>query len=121
MRRGLVVALAALALPAAAAADDEARTVAVCTSSAAGELRVRADDGRLELRFVLRTRRAAGLWRVGLVHERRLVWRGEARPRGSARAFELRRRLDDLPGSDEVAVTAWGPRGAMCRAAVRLG
>ena len=34
--------------------------------------------------------------------------------------FEVRRLLTDLPGTDAVTATAWGPRGLVCRAAGTL-
>jgi hypothetical protein len=115
-----LLALAASAQPAAGGGDDgdgdgdEIRALGTCAAGARATLRLKRDDGEIEVRFELRHARG-GAWRVTLVHERRVVWKGTARAR-AGRSFELRRTLPDLAGSDTVTVQAWGPRGAVCRA-----
>jgi hypothetical protein len=113
-----LLALAASAQPAAGRSvgddGDEIRALGTCAAGARATLRLKRDDGEIEVRFELRHARG-GAWRVTLVHERRVVWKGTARAR-AGRSFELRRTLPDLAGSDTVTVQAWGPRGAVCRA-----
>ena len=87
---------------------------------ATSKLRLRARDGALELEFELEHSRPRALWRVAIVHERRVVWRGTRRASVAGAAFELDRRLPDLAGTDAVTVTAWGPAGATCRATAVL-
>ena len=111
------------AWPIAAVAKDgpgEVRVAGVCSSGVASELRLKRRDQGIELRFELDDGGAGAVWRVVLVHERRIAWKGAVRttrPRGS---FEVRRTLEDLSGADAITASAWGPRGLVCRAAATL-
>jgi len=110
------------ARPLAAVAEKdggEVRVAGVCGRGASSKLRLKSDGGRIELRFEVHHSRAGVVWRVALVHERRIAWKGAAttRPSGS---FEVRRTLPDLPGADAVTAQAWGRRGLVCRAAATL-
>jgi len=98
----------------------EARVAGTCTGEATSKLRIRARDGAIELQFELEHSRAGAAWRVAVVHERRVAWRGVRRATATGAAFELDRRLPDLAGTDAVTVTAWGPSGATCRATAVL-
>ena len=119
----LVVASLVLA-PAASAArggdDDgrrgEVRTAGSCGGGAVARLRLKADDGRIELRFEAQRARR-GIWRVTIVQEGRIAWRGRARSTGR---FAVRRPIADLSGADRVMVRALGPRGVTCVAAATL-
>lgn len=118
---GLLLAL--LLPPAAATArggDAEARVRATCGRGASAELRAKADDGAIEVRLRIDSRRAGERWRISLVHERRIAWRLTTRTRGGG-SLRLRRVLPDLAGADELAARATGPRGLTCTATVRLG
>src|ERR1051325_11510218 len=127
MTRVLAIALLLLALSAGAAqarGDDygggEVRVAGSCGPGVTSSLRLRADDGRIELRFQLEQRRGRGVWRITVVHEQRVSARATRKTTRSDRSFELRRTLADLSGSDTVAVHAWGPGGLGCRATATL-
>ena len=122
--RVLAIALLVFALSAAAAqAHDgggDVNAAGVCGRGATASLRLRADDGQIELRFRLRQRSGRGVWRIAIVHEQRVSSRATKRTTRSDDSFELRRRLVDLRGSDTVTVHAWGPGGLGCRASATL-
>ena len=123
MLRAIVAALAALTLAtgsAQARVVDDVRAVGICSKGVAAELRLKSEDRGIELRFKLRQTQANSAWRVALVHERRVVWKGMLRTSRQSRSFELRRTLQDLPGDDTVTASAWGPRGLGCRATATL-
>jgi hypothetical protein len=61
-----------------------------------------------------------GLWRVAIVQEQRVAWRGRARTGGASHSFSLERRLGDYPGPDQVLARAVGPRGITCSATATL-
>ena len=98
----------------------EARVPATCARGAAASLRLRGEDGAIEVRFRLRQGRGHGTWRIALVHERRVSARATRRTTRGGRSFELERTLPDLEGSDTVAVRAWGPGGLGCTATATL-
>jgi hypothetical protein len=118
------LSLAALGSPAAARHGDEdrdeVRVPGRCTGRIDAELKLKRDDGRIEVEFEIDQDRAGVVWRLALVHERRGVWRGRARSRRPSGSLEIRRLLADLRGSDTVVARAWGPRGLTCRATATL-
>jgi hypothetical protein len=117
----LVAVCVTLALPLAASADDgdddrrEVRRAAVCTGSSEAELRLRAEDGEIEVRFEIDARGTRSTWTVVLLHERRIAFRGKLSKRGRSGGLELRRVVDDWFGKDEFVVRAAGPRAEACR------
>jgi len=120
------VALLAPSSPAAAGVGEdgggrqEVRVSGVCGSGAATSLRLRARDGVIRLELRVEYARGAAGWRVALVHERRVVWKGSGRT-GRLSSFKLRRTVPDLPGADAFVVRVWGPAGVTCRATATLG
>jgi hypothetical protein len=119
LARPLALALAAAALAApTAAASDEVRETGSCGGGATSSLRLKPDHGGIELRFEARHDRGSPRWRVVVVQERRVVWRG--RPRAHDGRVRVRRTLTDLPGVDRVTVTASGPGGLRCTVAATL-
>lgn len=129
-RRPYLVVLAAAVLaacsfgasPASARGGDggggEVRVAGSCGRGASSDLRLRSRDGGIRVRFQVEHTRSGAGWRVVLVQDRRVVWRGRARTRGGS--FELERTLRDLSGADRVTARAWGPAGVTCAAAATL-
>ena len=127
----LAVALLALALlgPASALARGggggggggnrpEVRVAGSCGRGATSSLKLKARDGGIEAEFEVHGR--TGLWRVAIVQEQRVAWRGRARTGGASHSFSLERRLGDYPGPDQVLARAVGPRGITCSATATL-
>jgi hypothetical protein len=118
---GLVALFAARPLPAVAKGGPvEVRVAGVCGSGATSKLRLRARDGVIGVRFEVDHGRGGEVWRVVLVHERRVDWKGSAKTTRPGGLFEIERTLTDLPGADEISVRAWGPRGLVCNAVAVL-
>jgi hypothetical protein len=119
--RTLLVAAAivwAAVLPATASAEDEARARAECSRGHEAELRLRADDGRLEVELRIESPRLTR-WSVILLHERRIAFRGTVWAARSG-GLRLRRTLRDLYGPDRVVARASGPRAEACRLGATL-
>ncbi len=121
-RRSLVSVLAALALaspglaapaPAHARDDARARGETRCGQHARTRLELRSRDGTIDVRFRLQRGRGGERWRVVVVQEGRLAWRG-TRTTSRRGELDVRRRLRDLPGADRVTARAAGPRGTTC-------
>ena len=118
MARALVLVLL-FALPATAFADDDVRVSGTCGAGAASELRLQAEDGAIRVRFEVDGRRTGERWRIVLVHERRVVWRGSRRTRSNTR-LRMRRSIANYAGADYVRVRASGPHGNTCSAGATL-
>ena len=132
----LLAALVLLAVPAAAPARDgddgggggggrhggraEVRAGGTCSGRVRSELKLKEDDGRIEAEFELDHARRGSAWRVTMVQEGRVVWRGTARAGGGSGSFSLERRLRDYAGADGVSVRATGPSGAGCWVSLTL-
>jgi hypothetical protein len=121
----LTLCLALLLAPASALAkhgDDggrqEVRVAGTCGKGATARLRLRSRDGAIRAQLEIDHTRSGQTWRVSLVQERRVVYRG--RVRTQLGQFEIERRLGDLPGADRVTARAVGPRGLTCVAAATL-
>lgn len=92
----------------------EVRAVGSCSRGVSSELRLESRDGALELELELEEARPSSSWRIAVVQERRVVWRGRRSARRDG-TLKLRRALENLPGVDRVSVQAWGPSGVRCR------
>jgi hypothetical protein len=121
----------ALTVPAPGAADDEEVTVSVTRVSCMGgtaELRLEAEDDQesesdigipdetgiaVELRVTLR--RPVVFWRLVLLHERRLVYRGTRRSIGSGYALRYSRRIPEWLGRQTVVARLATFSGRTCR------
>jgi len=96
--------------------DDDVRVTGACGKGATSKLRLRAKDGAIQVEFEVKANRGGQRWRVVLVHERRVAWRGRARTRSGSGSFRIRRSIPDFGGADQVTARASGPRGNTCEA-----
>ena len=113
-----LLAAAACAVPASAAADDDARVRAACAGGTA-ELRLKADDDTIEVELRLSSRKR-GTWRIVLLHDRMLVFQGTRRATGSGYAFRVRRTIPDWPGRETVTASMRTSTGRTCRLAATI-
>jgi hypothetical protein len=125
----------ALAVPAFAHDGDTVSRTVKCTKSSSARLDLRREDGSgghsggvalrssdhtIAVTFTVRSRRSGVTWRVVLLHERRIVFRGRLRTRPPKGMFVLHRSLPDWYGSEVVAARATSPKGEVCPVSVRL-
>jgi hypothetical protein len=96
----------------------EVRVAGACGRGATSSLKLKARDGGIEAEFEVHGR--TGLWRVAIVQEQRVAWRGNARTSSVSHSFSVERRLGDYPGPDQVLARAIGPRGLTCSASATL-
>jgi hypothetical protein len=114
-----LLTVAALALAAPAAADDDARVRKACAGGTA-ELRLKADGDTIEVELRLSSRRS-GTWLVVLLHERTLVFQGTRRATGSSGyAWRVRRTIPDWPGSETVTASMRTSTTRTCRLAATI-
>ena len=113
---------AALALPLSATADDgpdDVRRSGACSRSSEIGLRARAKDDVIEVELGIDTPRRRSTWAVILLHERRIVFRGNLRTRSNG-SIELKRSVPNWFGVDLLVARGSGPRGESCRVSARL-
>jgi hypothetical protein len=97
----------------------EIRVAGTCGNGASSKLTLKSRDGQIEADFEVHGR-AGSAWRVTIVHEREVEYRGSRRIGGASRSFEVSYRMPDYSGADAVTVRAAGPRGLVCVAAATL-
>jgi hypothetical protein len=108
-----------LAGPAAAKDGAEARARGACSRSSDWELRARASDGRLEVRFEVDSDRRGQRWLYTLRVDGTVAASG-SRTTGSGGAFRVQRTQAGEAGV-AVSATARNPRTReWCRASVRI-
>jgi hypothetical protein len=97
----------------------EVRATGSCGRGAQSWLKLKEDDSGIEVEFEVHHARPGAVWRLAIVHERRIDYRGRHRTRSTG-ALDLNETIADLSGADAVSVRAWGPRGVTCIASAVL-
>lgn len=124
---GLVIALLALALvvPTAALARGggsrpEVRVAGSCGKGARSKLKLKQDNSAIETEFEVDNNRVGTAWRVVLVHDGHVAFRGTRHTHAPSGSFTVARRISNLRGADRVTARAVGPRGLTCVASAVL-
>jgi hypothetical protein len=101
-----VIAIAALAAPAAAISsgsdDAEVREAGRCSDASSSKIKVKEDDGRLEVEFEVDQNVNGDTWKVKFKDGSDVVFKGTARTKAPSGSFSIERKIDDLPGTDDV-------------------
>jgi hypothetical protein len=120
----VVLAGVGLVFVSQAAADGghgtDVRVEGSCTGSTTSELRVRAEDGRLRIEFRINTKRPYRAWSLVILRERRIVFRRAVRSAHGGHAVDVRRTIDDWPGTDAIVARASARGGQSCVATVSV-
>jgi hypothetical protein len=93
----------------------EVRAAGSCGRGATARLKIKERDGGIEAEFEINRSRPRGAWRVVIIHERRVEYRGRVRT-NSTGWVNVHYRLPDFRGADAVLARAYGPRGITCTA-----
>ena len=96
---------AGTALP-AAAGDDEKIRRGGCSGSADWKLKVKPDDGRLEVEAEIDSNVSGQTWRWRLSHNGSVSARGRKTTRGPSGSFDVERRMANLSGTDTFRLRA---------------
>ena len=114
LARRAATALALAVLAAGCGGDSE------CGGGARSSLSVWGEKGgKLGATFRLTGAHPGDTWRLVVVHESHVRWRGRMTV-GPDGALQLYRRMGDYRGIDHLSVRAYGPNGATCSAAADL-
>jgi hypothetical protein len=119
-------AIAAIAItPAAASArhggdDRGVRATGSCGAGATSKLKLKKDDGAIEVEFEVDQNRVGKRWRVTLVRDGKVVFRGHRTTHAPSGSFSLERRIRNLAGADRVTARGAGPGGLTCTATATL-
>lgn len=99
--------VAALSVAATASAKGGGQSVAgTCTAASTSELKVKSDDGRLEVEFEVDSNVVGQSWRVVLKDNGSTFLKKTLKTKAPSGSFEARARPIDRAGTDTVAATA---------------
>lgn len=99
----ICAAVAALSISAAASAsDNEVRNAGKCSGASHSKIKVKPDDGRLEVEFEVDQNKSDEKWKVKIKDNSEVVVRDTATTHGPSGSFSLERKIDDQAGNDHV-------------------
>ena len=104
---------------AAAHSDDDDRVIVTgtCSAGAGWKLKVKTDDGRLEVEGEVDSNTAGQRWRWAIRHNGSVSDRGTATTTARSGSFEVERTIVDIAGTDRVVFRAVH-EGQTCRGVV---
>jgi hypothetical protein len=109
----------ALALPAAAHDDDDDRVIRTgqCSAGTDWKLKVKTDDGRLEVEGEVDSNRVGQSWRWVMRHNGSVSARGTSVTTGRSGSFDVERTIVNLAGTDRIVFRATH-NGETCRGVI---
>jgi hypothetical protein len=126
MRRTICTAtigvLAALLVPGAASASgDDVRNAGRCSDASSSKIKVKPDDGGIEVEFEVDQNVNGANWKVKIKDNSEIVFQGSATTSAPSGSFSLERRIADRSGPDEVlAVGRNKATGERCTATATI-
>ena len=92
-----------------------------CSASSDWKLKAKPDDGRLEVQFEVDQNVNGDTWAVRLRDNGMLFFKGTRVTQGPSGSFEVNRRTDNQPGTDQITARATNQRtGEVCRASLKI-
>ena len=115
----LLLTLAPTALARGGKDDDRVIKRGKCTASSTWKLKVKSDDGRIETEFEVDQNRVGKRWRVTLLRNGSIAFRGTRTTRAPSGSFEVERLLAPSAGTTRIVASARALQGReTCRAAI---
>jgi hypothetical protein len=101
---------------AANAGDNDFREIRTgdCSGSADWKLKVKRDDGRLEVEFEVDSNRNGQVWRVRMTRDGNVFMSGTRTTRAPSGSFDVERKISNSAG-DDVVVGRATHNGQVCR------
>jgi len=118
----LAASLALTSVPALASGGDDDRVIRTggCSGSADWKLKVKTDDGRLEVEGEVDSNRSGQTWAWKLKDNGKVVVKGSSTTGGRSGSFSVERKIANRAGTDKVVFKA--THGAQtCRGVIRFG
>jgi hypothetical protein len=118
----LTASLALTAAPAVASGGDDDRVIRTgsCSGSADWKLKVKTDDGRLEVEGQVDSNKSGQTWAWKVKDNGAVVAKGTATTGGPSGSFSVERRIPNKPGTDRVVFKA-KHAGQKCRGVIAFG
>ena len=113
----LVAAVAAVFAAPASSRDREVRRAGICDGAATSKIKLKADNGRIEVEFEVDQNRNGRNWTVTLKRNGNRFFRGVRTTHAPSGSFEVRRLTNNGGGPDRITARAVAHRdGQVCKA-----
>ena len=128
-KRTIAIAITSLlgligAAGAVASSEDEVRNAGDCTGSSSSKIKVKPDDGRIEVEFEVDQNKSGQRWKVKIRHRAEGTddaFGTVATTHGPSGSFSIEKRFSDAPGNDVVKGKARNKSsGERCTASATL-
>jgi hypothetical protein len=117
-----VLAGAAVSMPGVIAAKGTAVTNSgSCSAASDWKLKVKPDNGRLELEFEVDQNRVGKTWNVVLKHNGTQFWSGQKVTQAPSGSFTVHKLTNNAAGADSFSARATNPKtGEVCNGSVTI-
>jgi catechol 2,3-dioxygenase-like lactoylglutathione lyase family enzyme len=107
--------------PAQAGDDRERIKRTRCSETSSSKLKVKTDDGRLEVEFEVDQNRSGDKWKVRLRNDGNTFFRGKRTTGGASGSFSVERKTSNGPGKDRISGRARNRRtDEVCRTSINF-
>jgi len=96
------------------------RVAGSCTDGSTAKLKVKPDDGRLEVEFEVDQNRNGVTWSVRVRRDGVLAVRRNATTHAPSGSFSVEKKIANPAGSDKIAARATSPSGEVCTASLTV-
>jgi hypothetical protein len=118
---GVSMLLAMPGTPAQAGDDRERIKRTRCSEASSSKLKVKTDNGRLEVEFEVDQNRSGDKWKVRLRNDGESFFRGKRTTAGASGSFSVERKTSNGPGKDRISGRARNLRtDEVCRTSINF-
>ncbi len=96
------------------------RTNGGCDGQATWKLKVKPDNGRIELEAEVDSNHVGQVWTWTIKHDGSVSSKGRSTTAGASGSFSVQRRMANLAGTDHFTFRAVRANGAVCRGTISL-
>jgi hypothetical protein len=100
--------------------DRGTRVAGSCTDGSTAKLKVKPDDGRLEVEFEVDQNRNGVRWDVRIRRDGTLVVDRSATTHAPSGSFSVEKKIGNPAGSDRITARATSPSGEVCTASLTV-
>jgi hypothetical protein len=101
-----LIATAGIASAATASGGNDIRNAGTCTGASSSKIKVKPDDGRIQVEFEVDQNRSGQTWKVKIKDNGETAFSGKATTHGASGSFSVEKRINDQSGSDAIKATA---------------
>lgn len=90
----------------ASGGGDDIRNAGTCTDSSSSKIKVKPDNGRIQVEFEVDQNQTGDVWKVKIRDNGSTAFSGKATTRGASGSFSVEKKITDQSGSDAIKASA---------------